>query len=141
MRLSMKRFLLYGLCMGLLFASQNVSAHAQVSSAQITGIVTDSTGAAVPQAKALIVSQDTGVSRIAFSLVGAPSRARLGLTFEWVADRSTLGEVSPGRLNYRFRDFDYDVRVANGAASKTSDGVNIVAGKRGALRMLMVQTS
>ncbi len=78
---------------------------------------------------------------IAFSLVGAPSRARLGLTFEWVADRSTLREVSPGRLNYRFRDFDYDVHVANGAASKTADGVNIVAGKRGALRMLMAQTS
>jgi len=63
MRLSMKRFLLYGLCMVILFASQNIFAHAQVSSAQITGIVTDSTGAAVPHANALIVSQDTGVSR------------------------------------------------------------------------------
>jgi hypothetical protein len=78
---------------------------------------------------------------IAFSLVGAPSHARLGLTFEWVADRSALGDVSADRLNYRFRDFDYDVRVANGVATKTVDGVNIVAGKRGALRMLMAQTS
>jgi hypothetical protein len=78
---------------------------------------------------------------IAFSLTGASSHARLGLTFEWVADRSALGEVSADRLSYRFRDFDYDVRVANGVASKTADGVNIVAGKRGALRMLMAQTS
>jgi hypothetical protein len=78
---------------------------------------------------------------IAFSLVGAPSHARLGLTFEWMADRSALGDVSADRLNYRFRDFDYDVRVANGVATKTVDGVNIVAGKRGALRMLMAQTS
>ena len=78
---------------------------------------------------------------IAFSLVGAPSHARLGLTFEWVADRSALGDVSADRLNYRFRDFDYDVRVANGVATKTVDGVNIVAGKRGSLRMLMAQTS
>lgn len=76
---------------------------------------------------------------IAFSLIGAPSHARLGLTFEWVPNLSALAEVSADRLSYRFRDFDYSVRVANGVASKTADGVNIVTGKRGALRMLMAQ--
>jgi hypothetical protein len=75
---------------------------------------------------------------IAFSLVGAPSDARLGLTFEWVADRSALIEVSADRLNYRFRNFDYDVRVVKGVASKTADGINI-AGRSGAFRMLMAQ--
>jgi hypothetical protein len=36
---------------------------AQVSSAQITGVVTDSSGAALPHAKTLIVSKDTGATR------------------------------------------------------------------------------
>ena len=39
------------------------AAVAQVSSAQITGVITDSSGAALPHAKALIVSKDTGSTR------------------------------------------------------------------------------
>jgi hypothetical protein len=37
--------------------------YAQVSSAQISGVVTDSSGAALPNAEALIVSKDTGATR------------------------------------------------------------------------------
>jgi hypothetical protein len=57
-----------------------------------------------------------------------------------LADRSSLQEVSDNRLRYRFRDFDYAVRVANGIASKNVDGVRIVADSS-ALRLLMAQTS
>lgn len=78
---------------------------------------------------------------ITFSLVGAPSHARLGLTFEWVAVRSALAHVSADRLSYRFRNFDYSVLVVNGVASKTADGASIIAGKHGSLRMLMAQAS
>jgi hypothetical protein len=65
---------------------------------------------------------------------------RLGLSFQWVADRSALQTVSADQLNYRFRDFDYAIRVANGAVTKAADGVHIVAGQRGGLRLLMAQT-
>lgn len=78
---------------------------------------------------------------IEFSLSGVPSHSRLGLIFQWAADRSALREVSADRLSYRFRDFDYTVQVANGAASKTIDGIRILSGERGTLRMLMSQTS
>ena len=76
---------------------------------------------------------------IAFSLIGAPSHSRLGLMFEWVTDRCALKEVYADRLDYRFRDFNYSVRVANGVASKKADGVKIIADRRGSLRLLMAQ--
>ena len=76
---------------------------------------------------------------IAFSVVGIPSRPQLGLKFEWVAERSALQSVSRNRLNYRFRDFDYALRVANGNAEKSADGVRITSDRRGALRLMMAQ--
>lgn len=78
---------------------------------------------------------------IAFGLVDAPPHARLGLKFEWVADRSTLQEVLKDQLKYRFRDFDYRVCITNGVASKAPGGVNIIAGEHDALRLLMAQPS
>jgi hypothetical protein len=78
---------------------------------------------------------------IAFSLIGAPSHARLGLVFEWVLERSALRAVSTDRLSYSFRNFDYNIGIVNGIASKSSDGVNIVADKHHPLRMLMAQIS
>ena len=55
----MKRLLLTLSAILALFAAAPATL-AQVSSAQITGIVIDSSGAALPQAKAIIVSKDTG---------------------------------------------------------------------------------
>jgi hypothetical protein len=78
---------------------------------------------------------------IEFSLTGGAANSRLGLIFEWDPDRSALQDVADNRLKYRFRDFDYSIRVANGVATRTADGVSIVGGKRGALRLLMAQTS
>ena len=78
---------------------------------------------------------------IGFSLRGVPSHSRLGLIFQWAADRSPLQGVSDAQLSYRFRDFDYSVRVRSGIASKTADGVTIIGGGRGELRLLMAQTS
>ena len=77
---------------------------------------------------------------IEFSLAGGPANSRLGLIFEWDPDRSALREVSDNRLSYRFRDFDYNVEVANGAAARTATGVDIVSGKRRALRLMLAQT-
>lgn len=78
---------------------------------------------------------------IAFSVTGVPPQSRLGVQLEWVPERSALRDVSADHLSYRFRDFDYAVSVANGAASKTPEGARIVAGKQGALRLLMAQRS
>jgi Carboxypeptidase regulatory-like domain/TonB dependent receptor len=63
MRPSIKRHLLSILCMGALFANPALSVHAQESSAQITGLVTDASGAVLSNASASIVSQDTGTTR------------------------------------------------------------------------------
>ncbi|MBW4028090.1 MAG: hypothetical protein HIU93_11885, partial [Acidobacteria bacterium] len=63
----------------------------------------------------------------------------LGLKFVWAPDRSALKEVSADQLHYRFRDFNYAVRIANGVALKTASGVSISAGKQGALRLWMAQ--
>ena len=79
--------------------------------------------------------------QIEFSLSGASSHARLGLRFEWVADRSALQEVSADRLRYRFRDFDYEVGIANGIASRTTHGVRIAPGVRSPLCLLMAQSN
>ena len=76
---------------------------------------------------------------IAFSVIGIPSRLRLGPKFEWVADRSAFRSVSSNRLNYRFRDFDYAVQVANSNATKSVDGLRITSDSHGALRLIMAQ--
>ncbi len=78
---------------------------------------------------------------IEFSLSDTPPHSRLELVFEWAPGRSAFDDASASRLSYRFRDFAYAVRVANGVASKTQDGVSILAGRDVALRLLMAQTS
>jgi hypothetical protein len=78
---------------------------------------------------------------VTFSLTDRPSPQRLGLKFQWVADRSALQTVSADQLNYRFRGFDYAIRVANGSVTKAVDGVHIVTGQRGGLQLLMAQTT
>jgi hypothetical protein len=72
-----------------------------------------------------------GERMICFKLQDVPSQLRLGLLFEWAPDRSNIQEISKDHLNYRFRDFDYTVRISNGVASKTDQGVSITSmGKR-----------
>jgi len=76
---------------------------------------------------------------IEFGVEGGPAHSRLRLKFEWVPDKSAFVDVAGDRLTYRFRDFDYGVRVADGTATKTVNGVDIVAGQRGRLHLLMSQ--
>lgn len=78
---------------------------------------------------------------IQFQVIGGPAQSRLALIFEWVPTLSALQDVSNNVLKYRFRDFDYAVSVANATASKTADGVSIVTGTHGPLRLLMAQKS
>ena len=66
------------------------------------------------------------------------SRVRLGLQFGWVPERSAFQGVSADRLQYRFRNFDYGMRVADGTVSKTAQGVRIVA-CGASLRLLLEQ--
>ncbi len=82
-----------------------------------------------------------GVREIEFSLRGAPSRSKLALVFEWAPGLSAIENVSSRRLSYRFRDFPYAIRLANGVAARTPDGIRIVAGHNAALRLLMAQTA
>ncbi len=63
MRPFKNRLAAYALCVGLIPVWTASRAPAQLSSAQITGVVTDTTGAVIANAGVLIVSQDTGVSR------------------------------------------------------------------------------
>lgn len=72
---------------------------------------------------------------IELRLIGRPPGARIGLVFEWVPERSALQTVSETMLRYRFRDFDYGLRIAQGSANKTSDGVRILARGKNALRL------
>ncbi len=75
-----------------------------------------------------------------FSLTGASSHPRLGLQFGWVPELSAFQDVVADQLNYRFRDFDYTIRVGNGSASKVINGVKLIADRRGnALRVIMNQ--
>jgi hypothetical protein len=76
---------------------------------------------------------------IEFNLFKRPPHTQLALIFEWVVDRSALQEVAANQLNYRFRDFSYAVRVANGIASKTASGATILANRNGTLRLIMAQ--
>ena len=78
---------------------------------------------------------------IEFRLLGTPADTRLGLIFEWDPSRSAFRDVAGDRIRYRFRDFDYSVRVANGVAAATATGVNIIGGKRGPLRLILAQSS
>jgi hypothetical protein len=63
MRSSVTRLLFYVLCLGTLYLSSVLRFYAQESAAQITGVVTDASGAVLPGASVLIVSQDTGTTR------------------------------------------------------------------------------
>lgn len=76
---------------------------------------------------------------IAFRLRNAPLRPKLGIAFEWVADQTAFQGLSADRLNYRFRDFDYSVRIANGSPAKTSHGVTVMANGRASLSLQMAQ--
>jgi len=76
---------------------------------------------------------------ISFSIKNVSKQTRLALTFEWVPERSALRDVAADRLHYQFRDFDYSVGIAGGAASKTPDGARIISGQGAELRLLMAQ--
>jgi hypothetical protein len=58
-----KAVLLSGLCSAALLPTVSGPLYAQESSSQISGVVTDTSGAVVPGATALIANQDTGTSR------------------------------------------------------------------------------
>jgi hypothetical protein len=77
---------------------------------------------------------------IVFTLVDMPVRSQLILVLEWVADRAALRSVSSNQLNYRFRDFDYAVRVENGRAAKSVDGVRITSDSHRPLRLILGQS-
>lgn len=87
-------------------------------------------------------AQFTAVFRerdIEFSLAGVPASSRLALVFEWVANQSALHHVTSSRLIYSFRDFAYSVTVSNGDASRTDQGVRIVANGPAPLRLQLAQ--
>lgn len=78
-------------------------------------------------------------TEVSFRLVGREQPEKIGLSFEWVAERSAFKQVAADGLEYRFRDFDYSARIMNGSASKSAEGVRVVASRGGPLRLLLVQ--
>ena len=80
-----------------------------------------------------------GEQTICFELQRSPSQIGFGLFFEWVPSRSSIQEVLKDRLNYRFQDFDYTVRISNGVASKIDQGVRIVSRDKKALCLRLNQ--
>lgn len=80
-------------------------------------------------------------SEVAFRLTGAAAKSTLGLVFEWVPERSSLVDVLKDRLHYRFRDFNYTVRLLNASALRTSNGIAITAAQRSALRLSLAQAT
>ena len=76
---------------------------------------------------------------IAFNLLERLPHTQLALIFEWVADRSAFQEVAANQMHYRFRGFNYAVRIANGVVSKTADGATILANRDGTLRLILAQ--
>ena len=63
MKLLKQTLAAYALCLGVMIVGIESRAVAQVSSAQITGVVNDSTGALIANATVQIVNQDTNASR------------------------------------------------------------------------------
>lgn len=68
----------------------------------------------------------------------AKQDAQLVLFFEWVEELANLEDVSPNQLRYKFQGFNYAVQVMNGVATKTTNGVKIVA-RDNSLRLVMKQ--
>lgn len=94
----------------------------------------------IPLAGGERLHADFGERAIEFRVTGTPSRARLVLNFQWVPERSALESVSADTLHYRFRDFDYQIKIANGAATKAAQGAKLVASGP-TLRLLLAQSS
>ena len=97
--------------------------------------------ASVPVAGGGIFKTRFQEKEIAFRVEGAPAGSRLALVFEWATDRTAMQSVFANRLNYRFRDFNYSVGIANGTAFRTDRGVTVVAAGRGTLRLHLAQHS
>jgi hypothetical protein len=76
---------------------------------------------------------------ISFKLQDVPTRTRLGLLFEWVPSLSNIQAVLKDRLNYRFQDFGYTVRISNGVASKTDQGMSIASTEKKTLCLSLRQ--
>lgn len=76
---------------------------------------------------------------IRFRLKGAHANKKLGLQFDWLPSQSAFQSVSGNCLNYRFRDFNYSVRVSGGNPSKTANGIRIIGEGSSGLGLLMAQ--
>jgi hypothetical protein len=93
----------------------------------------------VPLAGGGSLLADFSEREVSFRVTGTPPRTRLVLVFDWDPSRSMLRQVTPDRLHYRFRDFDYSAGIANAVAEKAAAGVRITASKRGPVRLLLAQ--
>jgi hypothetical protein len=71
---------------------------------------------------------------------GAPSSARLVLNFTWDPELSALQSVAPDALHYRFRGFDYQMKITGASAAKTAQGARLTSTGR-SLRLLLAQSS
>jgi hypothetical protein len=93
----------------------------------------------VPLASGGSLIAEFKASDISFSVIGAPKAAKLALIFEWSPTLSALTSVTPIKLNYKFRDFDYSIGISNGIVSSTQYGATVLSNDLVPLKLLMAQ--
>lgn len=97
--------------------------------------------AQVPLAGGGSLAVEFSEREIAMTARNLPAQQRLGLRFAWVPNLSTFQRVDGKRIEYRYRNFDYSVQIAEGAATPTENGFEIAAGHEGTLRLRMAQSA
>jgi hypothetical protein len=85
------RYLLAAFLISILASGLGIGAWGQYTTGTITGTVTDSTGAALPNATVLLKSQDTSETRT----------YKTGPAGDYVFPRLGPGEIQPDRQRYR----------------------------------------
>jgi hypothetical protein len=72
--------------------------------------------------------------------VVAAAPVALSLAFAWDPARTTLTGVTASAASYRWQGFDYQLRIARGAATATADGLAITAAADGLVLLLAQPT-
>ena len=106
------------LCLGIVIMLSSVTGFAQLTTGNITGTVTDQSGAAVPGATVILKNTETGVTRTALSgetgkyeafslpagtyeisasLAGFRTATHAGINLAWAGGRGAAGSVAAAR--------------------------------------------
>ena len=74
-----------------------------------------------------------------FTLEAMPAHLKLGLHFEWVAERSSFQRITKDELTYSFRDFSYRVRLPQSTLTGAPHGVTAISNRGSKVTLLLTQ--